>query len=296
MVTKSKSAYHFFWPNLLLFTLAGIWSPFYYDHESSFRKRAYRWYHRFAIIICVGYIVQGAVEFNRRYNEISLNDKSEFYSYIVQLGVGLLKIFFLDRNEGRMRKMFLEIEEAPFQRNNNEIFDSKLRQRMKTSIKIMVLFWLPIYTTVAVKLFTSGMASVENIELFARVCSSANGTSVQLHQSIDCSTYPKLVMPWLTWFPFATDTSPGHYFAIAYQLIALTIFASYIFNFDMYITSWMMYLAFQLELMEHDLMTLRGKSEDQVMKDDGVLDEFKVAQEMERGIKKVIKLHNDILG
>lgn len=295
MVIKSKTAYQFFWPNILLFTLAGIWTPYFYDPETSLRKRAYRWYHRIVIVICVTYIVQGVVEVIRKSSELSIDDKSEFYSYVVQLGVGLLKIYFLDRNEARMRKMFQEIEGKPFQRNNDEVFNAKLGKRMRTNIKIMVLFWLPIYTTVGIKLMTSYMASRANILEFESVCLINGNETIPVSSSVDCASYPKLVMPWLTWFPFATDKSPGHQIGIAYQVIVLTIFASYIFNFDMYITSWMMYIAFQLELMEHDLMTLRENSEGRVMETKGSQHELLITQEMEIGIRKIISLHNEIL-
>lgn len=299
MVAKFKSAHPFFWPNIFLFILAGIWSPYYYEQDTSFRKRAYRWYHRLAVTLCVGYIVQSLVEFYRRYEEVSIDDKSEFYSFILQLMVGLLKIYFLDRNEARMRKMFLEIEEKPFQRNNDKVFDAMLRQRMRTNYKIMILFWVPIYTTVALKLYASAMRSRANVEMFNSVCFgeeflASNGT-MSVYKGIDCATYPKLVMPWITWFPFKTDTSPGHQIGISYQILILTIFASYIFNFDMYVTSWMMYISFQLELVQHDLLTLRQKSEDQVVKTEGSQDELLVTNEMIRGIRKIIYLHVDIL-
>lgn len=301
MVVKNKSAYHFFWPNILLFILAGIWSPYYYDNESSFRKRAYKVYTRFVLTLCILYIVQSIVEFIRLFDSLTIDDKSEMYSYTVQLTVGLVKIYFLNRNEAKMRKMFQEIEEKPFQRNNDATFQSKLRQRIRTNLKIMGMFWIPIYTTVAFKLAASAMLSKENKDMFKQMCFGQNWTIIDtnitdlINPSIDCSSHPKLVMPWLTWFPFATDTSPGHYFGIAYQITILTIFASYIFNFDMYVTSWMMYIAFQFELMEDDLGTVRERSEKTVMIRDGSMDEYLVTQEMIRGMRKIINLHNDIL-
>lgn len=300
MVTQVKSAYHFFWPNIILFTLAGYWSPYYYDEESSFRKRAYKWYSRFVLLLCALYIVQSIVECIRLFDVLSIDDKSEIYSYTVQLMVGLVKIFFLGRNEEKMRKMFLEIEEKPFQRNDDVTFQLKLRQRMKTNIKIMCMFWIPIYTTVAIKLYTAAMDSKDNKKEFQRICFGHNVTIVNERDlfnpsMIDCTSYPKLVMPWYTWFPFSTDTSPGFYVGVCYQLTILTIFASYIFNFDIYISSWMMYISFQFEMMEDDLGTVRERSELKVMKEYGSTDEYLVTQEMVQGIRKIINLHNDIL-
>lgn len=299
MATKSKSAFNFFRPNIFLFIVAGIWSPYYYDPDTSLRKRAYEWYHRFCLTICCGYIVQSVVEFIRVYNKVTIDEKSEFYSFIVQLMVGLLKIYFLARNEAKIRKTFQDIEGAPFQRNNDPVFDEKLKARMRTTVKIMCLFWIPIYTTIVIKLYTCAMDTKASKELFERICNqeellNPNVTSLS-HPLVDCDSYPKMIMPWITWFPFKTDTGSGHYVGISYQLLILTIFASYIFNFDMYITSWMMYITFQLELMEHDLMALRKKSELEVIRKCGSKDEEMVAQEMIRGIRTIINLHNSIL-
>lgn len=297
MAVASDSAYHFFRPNILLFILTGIWSPYYYHPETSLRRRLYQIYTYFILSVCIGYLVQGVVEFRLRYDSLSVEDVTEFYSYIVHMTTGLLKVFFLDRNEGRMRNLFREVEKAPFHRPDDETFQLKLQRMKKTTIKIMVLFWIPIYLTLFLKLATVRRQSLLNRELFERVCGGgANGTVTD--PMVDCSSQPKLVMPWLTWFPFDTDTSPGHYVGVAYQMLVMTFFASYIFNFDMYITSWMMYISFQLELMVHDLQTLRCRSEEKVREVQGespLLDEYQVTLEMVQGIRRIIDLHHEIM-
>lgn len=302
MAAKSQSAYHFFWPNLCLFVLAGIWSPYYYDPDTSRRKKAYEWYHLLLFTICILYLIQSIVEFVRLYPELTIDDKSEFYSYIVQLLVGLLKKYFLQRNEARTRKMFQDIELPPFQRNNDLVFKLKLRARKKTVLKIMALFWIPIYTTVLLKLITVGIQTKANKDYFNEVCKdtliSVGNESLSFAKElrVDCSSFPKMERAWITWFPFKTDQSPGNQLSIGYSLIVLTIFAPYIFNFDMYITSWMMYITFQFEMMIHDLETLREKSIERVQANsNGPVDEGLLAEEMVRGIRLIIRLHGDIL-
>lgn len=289
-----KSAKDFFLPIMLLFTGAGIWSPFYYESDSSFRKRAYKVYSRTALMLCILYVIQSTVEFVRKHDELTLDDKSEFYAFGVQLLVGLLKVYFLDRNEGKVRQMFKEIGEAPFQRSHDSHFNVKLTEQIRANRKIMLLFWVPISGTVVMKVTNCFFATRANKELFYKMCSQEINETIWNDSDLDCS-YPKALMPWITWFPFETDKSPGNEAGIAYQICLLTYFAIYIFNFDMYVASWMMYISFQFELLEHDLKTLRNKSEERVIGEHGSQEEIFVTQEMVRGVRKIIYFHNSVL-
>lgn len=289
-----KSAKDFFLPNLLLFTGAGIWSPFYYENDLSLRKRVYKCYSRTALTLCILYIVQSCVQFVRKHDELTLDDKSEFYAFGVQLCVGLLKVYFLDQNENKLRQLFKDIEKEPFQRNNDSYFNSKFVERIRANRKIMLLFWIPIFGTLVMKVTNCFFATRANKELFNEMCSQEINGTLLSNSDFDCY-YPKALMPWITWFPFETDKSPGNEAGIAYQLFLLSYFAVYIFNFDMYVASWMMYISFQFELMGHDLQTLRYKSEEHVIKEHVNKEEEFVTQEMVRRMRKIIYFHNSVL-
>lgn len=107
-----------------------------------------------------------------------------------------------------MRSLFREIEEWPFQRSENSFFNQKLRTCMRTNLKIMLLFWIPIYATVAMKISSAYMGTRSNKIVYHQICSFPNATI--LESDFDCS-YAKKVMPWLSWFPFATDKDPGNF-------------------------------------------------------------------------------------
>lgn len=184
-----------------------------------------------------------------------------------------------------------EAAHFPFHRPSEAFYGQRLKHWQRLSIILIVTFWIVINLTIAVQSGVGITETRKNYHKFDAFC-LRNATEGRF----DC-TKPLKVMPWLLWFPFDTASSPGYEIGFFYAVVLLVFNACYAFNFDMFIMTWMMFIAFQFEILANDLVTLRDRLEVEALleSDSGSIDEDIVNRRMYSRLSEICRHHNRLI-
>lgn len=179
-----------------------------------------------------------------------------FVSFLTfKLLAKIIKTILSIKNISTLRWL-VTIERTELNRENDSNFTVGLVKIKKIGNAFTILMWIVAIFAVSTTAFTSIWISSKNKIESKEACKKVSENLFLVQTSLNYSQCEKPVkhFPWLTKTPYDNQVSPNYELTLFFELLAIYYCAMSLLPIDMILMTMMLYIKFQFEMINMDLV------------------------------------------